>query len=390
MLPIELTEYHLHNWRLGPAKAERLAAEILSIEGYSHVEPQSPLGGPDGKRDIVAQSGTKKYVCAVYFPTTRKKSTAVKKKFSGDLEGVARNDADGFIFITNQRLTPVNKKALRGIADPTEVVIYDLESMRAILDNPKGYGVRLGYLKIPMTTEEQLSFVTYVTRSTNLAVDQHTRSIDRLRNAVESIIPDCDCSQPAETSVDHAGLIKTQSHEDSDIVHTVPSSSIASVRFPIDDLDTQSICFLHRLVTYSDKFISSRGVLRNHAVWIGPPGSTLETAKFIPPPPEEVGDLLQDLLDTWVADYEKVSAGPIDERLNSIVVFHHRFVSIHPFLDANGRVAMLLLELQAIELLDIGESLQPLEGPEYSQALEEAHDGDLSHLTELIGTLLKL
>ena len=44
-------------WRSGPTQAERLAAALLRLEGYSDVGPQAPLGGPDGRADILCSRG---------------------------------------------------------------------------------------------------------------------------------------------------------------------------------------------------------------------------------------------------------------------------------------------------------------------------------------------
>lgn len=42
------TETALREWRFGQTQAERLLAALMHIEGYEGVDPQNPLGGPDG------------------------------------------------------------------------------------------------------------------------------------------------------------------------------------------------------------------------------------------------------------------------------------------------------------------------------------------------------
>ena len=66
------TEFTLKSWRGGQIGAERLAATILHIEGFSAVDPQCPLGGPDGLKDVLCQMNSWTYVGAAYFPTEAK------------------------------------------------------------------------------------------------------------------------------------------------------------------------------------------------------------------------------------------------------------------------------------------------------------------------------
>jgi Fic family protein len=78
------------------------------------------------------------------------------------------------------------------------------------------------------------------------------------------------------------------------------------------------------------------GELRRSQNWIGPGGCTLNEATFVPPPPEDVPELLSDL--------EKFLHSPSDlPQLVQIGLAHVQFESIHPFLDGNGRVGRLLI-----------------------------------------------
>ncbi len=84
------------------------------------------------------------------------------------------------------------------------------------------------------------------------------------------------------------------------------------------------------------------GEFRKHQNFIGARGSRIETATFVPPPP----DRLQGCLDAW----EKF----IHERGNlpdlvQCAFMHAQFETIHPFADGNGRVGRLLITLFLIE-----------------------------------------
>ena len=79
------------------------------------------------------------------------------------------------------------------------------------------------------------------------------------------------------------------------------------------------------------------GELRRIQNWIGPAGSTLATATFVPPPPGAVPGALADL-ERFLHDRE--GGLPL---LVSIGLAHAQFETIHPFLDGNGRCGRLLV-----------------------------------------------
>lgn len=78
------------------------------------------------------------------------------------------------------------------------------------------------------------------------------------------------------------------------------------------------------------------GEFRQTQNWIGPPGYTLNSATFIPPPPHESVKAMGDL--------EHYMHG--DTRLPVLIdsaMIHYQFETIHPFLDGNGRLGRLLI-----------------------------------------------
>ena len=80
------------------------------------------------------------------------------------------------------------------------------------------------------------------------------------------------------------------------------------------------------------------GEFRSSQNWIGRPGANLQTAQFIPPPPEDA----------------KISMGDLEKYIHSedpnpplirAALVHAQFETIHPFLDGNGRLGRLLITL---------------------------------------------
>jgi len=151
-------------WWTGEQKAsERLAARILAAEGFELVDPSHPLGGPDGLKDVVFAKGNTKWVGAAYFPSSPQTFGEIRSKFLSDAKGATANAAGGFAFVTNQHLTVGQRETLRCETPVPRVEIYHLERIALILDTPACYGIRLVFLDIEMTKEEQVAvFATVV------------------------------------------------------------------------------------------------------------------------------------------------------------------------------------------------------------------------------------
>lgn len=148
----------LLNWTKGQKSSERLAAHILSSEGFKSIDPSHPLGGKDGLKDIISIKDNIQWIAAAYFPRGQKEIKKIIQKFNSDLNGITKNDISALTFITNQELTLSNRKQLKEIGKPYTVEIYHLERITHILDTPKNYGVRLEFLDIELSREEQLSY----------------------------------------------------------------------------------------------------------------------------------------------------------------------------------------------------------------------------------------
>lgn len=85
----------------------------------------------------------------------------------------------------------------------------------------------------------------------------------------------------------------------------------------------------------------SPGDYRKIPNWIGPPGCTMETARFVPPGADRVPDLMS----AW----EKYLHGEAPDKLVQLAILHAEFEAIHPFLDGNGRIGRLLVPLFLVD-----------------------------------------
>ena len=83
------------------------------------------------------------------------------------------------------------------------------------------------------------------------------------------------------------------------------------------------------------------GTIRTTQNWVGPPKSKIKEASFVPPPPEEVGRLLDD----WIGFVIGNSDIPV---LIQSGMLHYQFETIHPYDDGNGRLGRLLIVLHFI------------------------------------------
>ncbi len=71
-------------------------------------------------------------------------------------------------------------------------------------------------------------------------------------------------------------------------------------------------------------------------------GSTLELARYVPPPPEAIPALMADLEGLLQYEPEDVMFAPV---LTRAAIAHVQFEAIHPFRDGNGRTGRMLLPL---------------------------------------------
>ena len=123
--------------------------------------------------------------------------------------------------------------------------------------------------------------------------------------------------------------------------HTAMNAAVEEmVELPIS---RRLICKTHKiLMSSANGLTKTPGEFRRTPVWIGSPDSTPQNAKFVPPLPSHLTELF--------GEWEKLVNNPPDTMLVTFLAWsHYQFETIHPFLDGNGRIGRILIELILIK-----------------------------------------
>ena len=103
-----------------------------------------------------------------------------------------------------------------------------------------------------------------------------------------------------------------------------------------DELALDDLLSIHRTLMHAERDRNIAGVVRTEQNWIGG-GDTPKRAEFIPPPEDELGDLLEDLVSFCNRD-------DLSTVLQAAIA-HAQFETIHPFADGNGRTGRCLIHV---------------------------------------------
>lgn len=118
------------------------------------------------------------------------------------------------------------------------------------------------------------------------------------------------------------------------------------------------------------------GQVRTTQNWIGQRGVGIEGAIFVPPVPEDVTELLNNL-------YEYMKDAFIDPLLINVAISHAQFETIHAYKDGNGRLGRALIPIQ-MAMLEEGKPILYLSEvielykPSYQRSLMESRRGNLA------------
>ena len=128
-----------------------------------------------------------------------------------------------------------------------------------------------------------------------------------------------------------------------DVINYIKASQLAVKRLEVLPLCNRFIKEIHQIlmenVRGEEKY---PGEFRRSQNWIGSPGGVLKDARFVPP---NLADMIEAM-----SDLEKfMNNNDQMEPLIKIALIHYQFETIHPFLDGNGRIGRLLINLFLIK-----------------------------------------
>ena len=192
---------------------------------------------------------------------------------------------------------------------------------------------------------------------------------------------------------------------------SLKSTQIEGTQITEDDLyylkymvktdDTREIENLKKVIEYSKKYLEKNkkitmtfvndihkilldsvrgnekepGKIRTVQNWIGAKGSTIEEAIFVPPIPEDVPILLDNLFSYMNDEF-------IDPIFINMAISHSQFETIHAYRDGNGRLGRALIPIQLAMLTEeepilfLSEVIE-LYKPSYHRFLNESRRGNI-------------
>lgn len=129
----------------------------------------------------------------------------------------------------------------------------------------------------------------------------------------------------------------------SDVIKYIKANKLAKERLAEFPLCNRLIQEIHK-VLLDDMRGGEKypGEFRRTQNWIGPAGSNLNNARYIPPNKEDMLEGMSDL-EKFINNEDDI------DPLIKIALIHYQFETIHPFLDGNGRIGRLLINLYLVE-----------------------------------------
>lgn len=131
--------------------------------------------------------------------------------------------------------------------------------------------------------------------------------------------------------------------EPEDVTATAVLNNIEAMRWAVESVSGAATITVEHLVEIHERLLTDTrlepyaGQIRDEQNWIGGSSYNPCSAAFIPPPPDVVGELLDDLCVFCNGD----SLPPVA----AAALAHSQFETIHPFVDGNGRAGRALIHV---------------------------------------------
>lgn len=166
------------------------------------------------------------------------------------------------------------------------------------------------------------------------------------REALTSSAMEGTHSTDSELILAEAGLASSQSNDTQEVNNYLRALSKALQRVKDEPISNRLLKDAHE--TLLSRVGKNRGANRLPGEFkrdqnmIG--GMTLETARFIPPPPQQTVECMSDL-EKYINRPEAMEK----HALLDMALVHYQIETIHPFADGNGRVGRMLISLMAVK-----------------------------------------
>jgi Fic family protein len=207
---------------------------------------------------------------------------------------------------------------------------------------------------VAATAEASKALATLAGTSSRLAsLEVLARNVLRSESVASSRIEGLAISHKRLARAVYAGAKRGGDRRAAEVIGNVDAMTravelgAAGGRFKIDDiLDVHRTLLRHT----DDKEIA--GVIRDAQNWIGGNDFNPVGADYVPPPPEQVEGLLQDLC----RFIERDDLAPVAQA----AIAHAQFENIHPFADGNGRTGRALIYTILRRRGEIGSFIPPI------------------------------
>lgn len=141
----------------------------------------------------------------------------------------------------------------------------------------------------------------------------------------------------------HAEAVRSMREPSSDVTASEVLGNIDAMLYGIeqigfdDEITVDVLLEIHRRLLAGTRLESHQGRIRQIQNWIGGSDHNPCSADYVPPPPEEVAELMNDLCAFCNTDDLPAVA--------QAAIAHAQFETIHPFVDGNGRAGRAIIHL---------------------------------------------